>query len=308
MKILIVGLGSIATKHIIAIRKLILNPEIYALRSNLEANKVEGIINIFDLNDETLEFDFALISNPTQNHEEYIEKLSKKNIDLFIEKPPVSSLLNIHELVRKINEKNIKTYVACNLRFHPCLVFLKKQLETKENCVINEVNIYCGSYLPEWRPNQDFRKNYSANPEMGGGVHLDLFHEIDYSHWLFGKPENMHCVKRNVSSLNIEAIDSANYILEYPRYNINIVLNYFRRDSKRSIEILFEDDTWTIDLLKNSIQNSENEIIFQAEDFTILDTYDSQMNYFINGLKNNQKQMNTFADSIEILKTCLNND
>lgn len=308
MKILIVGLGSIATKHIIAIRKLILNPEIYALRSNLEANKVEGIINIFDLNDETLEFDFALISNPTQNHEEYIEKLTKKNIDLFIEKPPVSSLLNIHELVRKINEKNIKTYVACNLRFHPCLVFLKKQLETKENCVINEVNIYCGSYLPEWRPNQDFRKNYSANPEMGGGVHLDLFHEIDYSHWLFGKPENMHCVKRNVSSLNIEAIDSANYILEYPRYNINIVLNYFRRDSKRSIEILFEDDTWTIDLLKNSIQNSENEIIFQAEDFTILDTYDSQMNYFINGLKNNQKQMNTFADSIEILKTCLNND
>jgi len=308
MKILIVGLGSIATKHIIAIRKLILNPEIYALRSNLEANKVEGIINIFDLNDETLEFDFALISNPTQNHEEYIEKLSKKNIDLFIEKPPVSSLLNIHELARKINEKNIKTYVACNLRFHPCLVFLKKQLETKENCVINEVNIYCGSYLPEWRPNQDFRKNYSANPEMGGGVHLDLFHEIDYSHWLFGKPENMHCVKRNVSSLNIEAIDSANYILEYPRYNINIVLNYFRRDSKRSIEILFEDDTWTIDLLKNSIEDSENEIIFQAEDFTILDTYDSQMNYFINGLKNNQKQMNTFADSIEILKTCLNND
>ena len=48
-----------------------------------------------------------------------------------------------------------------------------------------------------------------------------------------------------------------------------------------------------------------NEVIFNASDFSILETYKSQMKYFINCLKTNKKQMNNFIESIEILKTCL---
>jgi len=308
MNILIIGLGSIATKHLNALKNLAIESTIYALRSNHTAEKVDGVINLFTLEDLKVVFDFAIISNPTQLHQEYIDKLTDLGINLFIEKPPISSLENSENLINKIQLSGIKTYVACNLRFHPCIKFLKDYLTNNTQKRINEVNIYCGSFLPDWRPNKDFRTIYSANPEMGGGVHLDLFHEIDYTHWLFGKPTDTRSIKRSNSSLDINSIDYANYTLEYPHFIANIILNYYRKDAKRTIEIVFEDETFIIDLIKNTIINNTNDIIFSVTNFTILTTYEEQMEYFLNGIKTNQKEMNTFADSVEVLKTCLINE
>jgi predicted dehydrogenase len=308
MNILIVGLGSIALKHIDAIQALGIDTEIYALRSKPGAEIISNVKNIYDLETCTIDFDFAIISNPTQYHASYIEQLGLRGINLFIEKPPVSELENTDALINLIREKELKTYVACNLRFHPCITFLKNYLTTSVLKQINEVNIYCGSYLPDWRPNKDFRTIYSANPEMGGGVHLDLFHELDYTHWLFGKPDEVKSIKRSVSTLNIPSVDYANYVLLYPNFTTNVILNYFRKDTKRTIEIIFDGETWMVDLLKNTITNNLGSVIFQDKNFTIKDTYHLQMKHFVKTIETNQKQLNTFVDSIDILKTCLNNE
>src|SRR5690606_3056237 len=115
-------------------------------------------------------------------------------------------------------------------------------------------------------------------------------------------------VLRNSSSLGIDAIDYANYILEYDSFTANLVLNYYRRKAKREIEIVLKEDTWTVDLIKNEIKNDNGEYLFQAIDFNVKDTYSLQLDYFINCLKNNQVPMNSLKESIEILKICLNND
>ncbi|MBF4517626.1 Gfo/Idh/MocA family oxidoreductase [Flavobacterium sp. ANB] len=308
MNVLIIGLGSIAKKHIIALKAINSSVKLYALRSRLDAENIDEITNIYNLDKLNVVFDFAIISNPTSLHSEYIKLLSDKEINLFIEKPPVSSLDEVDYLIGKIQEKNIKSYVACNLRFHPCINFIKEFLTKNKTKIVNEVSVYCGSYLPDWRPGKDFRTIYSANPEMGGGVHLDLFHELDYIHWLFGTPIKTQTIKRNVSSLNIKAIDYANYILEFESFTANIVLNYYRRDPKRTIEILFEDETITIDLIRNRILNSKEEILFESKNFNMIDTYTNQMEFFIESLNNKQEQMNTFSESIEVLKICLNNE
>ena len=131
-----------------------------------------------------------------------------------------------------------------------------------EKLTINEVNVYCGSYLPDWRGNVNFRKIYSAKKNMGGGVHLDLIHEIDYSTWLFGQPMETYGFMTSTSSLNIDSTDYAQYNLMYEKFVLNIKLNYFRRDTKREIEIVLEDDILVCDLLNSEIRNSKNEIIF----------------------------------------------
>lgn len=305
MNILIVGLGSIARKHIQALRDLGIETQIYALRSNQDAAPYENVINLYDLNALPVRFDFAIISAPTHLHGYYIKELTNKAIPLFIEKPPLSGLMDADETAALIRQTSLLTYVACNLRFHPCINFLKEFFLQERQNRVNEVNVYCGSYLPDWRPDQDYRKVYSAVKSQGGGVHLDLFHELDYVRWIFGLPDKVHAVRRNSSSLNIDAYDYANYLLEYRDFTANIVLNYYRRDAKRTIEIVFENETWTVDLLSNVIQNSAGEVIYKADAFRMADTYKYQMEYFLKKLQDNRLPMNTFAESLETLKISL---
>lgn len=304
MKVLIVGLGSIAKKHIEALRTLQPKCEIYALRSSLAANTEEGIENIYDLDEAKMGFDFAIISNPTYLHYDTIKCLAQKKIPLFIEKPALHSLENVTELIGLVEHNKVVNYVACNLRFHPCIVFLKESLINNSN-KINEINVYCGSYLPEWRSGVDFKTVYSANANMGGGVHLDLFHELDYTTWLFGMPNKTTSILRSVSSLEIDAIDYANYTLEYNTFAANILLNYYRRKAKRVIEIVFDNETLIIDLINNCIKDDNGKIIFVADNFVLKDTYVAQLSYFTTLLATKQNPFNSLRESIDVLKIVL---
>jgi predicted dehydrogenase len=168
--------------------------------------------------------------------------------------------------------------------------------------------VYCGSYLPDWRPGKNFRDIYSASEVLGGGVHLDLYHEMDYSVWLFGIPISNKGFRSSESSLGLDSSDYANYLLNYKGFNLSIILNYYRRKPKRSIEIVFEDSTVTIDLISNKVLTDMGVLIFEAKEYSIMNSYIDQMRYFIECIKSELKPMNDFNEALEILKLCLKNE
>lgn len=306
MKIVFIGIGSIAKKHIKAIRKIEPQTVIFALRSSKDALPYEAVKDFYEYDDiKEIAPDFIIISNPTSKHFETIQKLLPYRIPLFIEKP-VFAELGHDEVIKEIEDKQILTYVACDMRFMDCLKWLHQYMaEHKEEVRINEINVYCGSYLPEWRPGKDFRKCYSSIPELGGGVHIDLIHDVDYVYWIFGKPKENHAVFRNVSSLEIRAYDYANFNLIYPSFCANVVLNYYRRDSKRFMEILFDNCTWTVDMMKNEITSSTGEVIYRSEQ-TGADEYEAQMCYFMQLVKKGATaSMNSAAEAYDVLSICL---
>lgn len=299
MNVLIVGLGSIAKKHIAALREIDAGINFYALRSSLHAQSYEGVKNVFSLAElEAVPVDFAIVSTPTAEHKATIEQLLPLKCPLFIEKP-LYHTLEVEELLFRVKNAHILTYVACNLRFLGCLQFLKENIQGK---IINEVNSYCGSYLPEWRPGIDWKTTYSAQKDKGGGVHIDLIHEIDYLYWLFGNPKRSHKIFRTVSSLEMDVYDYANYVFEYDEFTASVILNYYRRDYRRTLELVFEDETWEVDLVKNQICCS-NQILFKS-DQSIKDTYQSQMNYFLDSIKSGNC-FNDIEESYTVLKLCL---
>ncbi|MGB4775525.1 MAG: Gfo/Idh/MocA family oxidoreductase [Daejeonella sp.] len=308
MKALVVGLGSIGKKHINALLTIDPKTEIFALRSSVNAKVVSDITSIYTFDSLPTAIDFAIISNPTNLHYQVIIALSKKGIPLFIEKPLVHSLDVIDDLLKNLNDNQTTTYVACNLRFHPCLQYVNDFMQKSADVIVNEINIYCGSYLPNWRPGKNFREMYSAKAELGGGVHLDLFHELDYLTWIFGIPEKTRVIKTNHSSLKISAIDYANINFYYPTFTANIILNYYRITPKRTFEIIFDGDVWLVDLIKCQITNFKNEIIFEDPTFSISDTYTSQLEYFIGALKEKKVMMNTAQESAAILRICLTDE
>lgn len=304
-KILLIGYGSIAQKHINALSNISCENSITALRSNHTNNNNASLTNIFDLKELTYTPDFIIISNPSYLHEETIFKVLHLNSTLFIEKPVISNLHNSNLVLMNIAKNNIKSYVACNLRFHPALIWAKSNLLFETN-KINEVNIYCGSYLPDWRSNINYKNSYSSKSIMGGGVHLDLIHEIDYCYWLFGKPLLVSSKKRNVSTLDISSYDFASYCIAYTNFSVNIILNYYRRDNKRELEILTNDTTYKIDLINNKIEDLVNKNILYHEKFEIFDTYQNQMKYFLDNLNSKIDYENNIEKSIEVLKIALN--
>ncbi|MFD2939555.1 Gfo/Idh/MocA family protein [Flavobacterium notoginsengisoli] len=302
MKVLIIGLGSIAKKHIEALKHVDKKTEIYALRRKSHCDNIENIKNIYDINTFDMKtIDFVIISNPTSEHLSTIQKISLYNKPLFIEKPLFSEINDYTQLlVNQLEEKKTSTYVACNLRFLDCLTRLKDILKSER---INEVNVYCGSYLPDWRPGVDFRTVYSANKELGGGVHIDLIHELDYVFWLFGEPIQTKSFFSNVSSLNISAYDYANYLWSYNEFSASIILNYFRKESKRTIELVTERGTYFVDLLNNTIMFNE-ECIFISQK-RIIDTYKDQMYFYINTILKDKKKFNSITEANTILKLCM---
>lgn len=303
MKVLIVGLGSIARKHIDALRQLIPDAEIVALRSGGSNNVVQGVRNIYSVDEIDDSFDFGIISNPTSCHGDTIRLLRHTNFPLFIEKP-VFDKIGYEDILKDVAASGRLTYVACNLRFLDCLTFVHNYIKEHPGRRINEVNVYCGSYLPEWRPGTDYRKCYSAIPELGGGVNIDLIHELDYVYWIFGQPIASHGVCRSSSSIDVRSIDYANYTLVYPSFCASVILNYYRRDYKRTLEIVFEDGTWLVDLAANAVTDDKGSVIFTGSN-SIKDTYLAQMAYFIDLAKQNKKAENDILSAYDILKLCL---
>lgn len=306
MKVIIIGLGSIAKKHIAALKQIDSAIEIYAYRSNHNSQSYEDVINIYDVCDiPKIGFDFAIISNPTSEHANTIRTLLEYNLPLFIEKPLFGDLSH-EDILNTIKEKNVKTYVACDMRFLDCLNFTYDYIHgLGSSRRVNEINVYCGSFLPEWRPGTNYRKCYSSIPELGGGVHIDLIHDIDYVYWIFGAPLSTNKIFRNNSSIDIRAYDYANYTLVYDKFCASIILNYYRRDAKRTMEILFDDGTWTVDMNVNTIVDEKGTIVFQSQQ-TGLDCYVKQLNSFIQSLdSSNNKNSNDAFEAYEVLKICL---
>lgn len=304
MNILIIGLGSIGKKHVDAIIDLEPDSRIFAIRSNINAEKYKSVINISHYEILTEKIDFVIISNITSVHADTINKSLMLKCPLFIEKPVLESLTEGATLSKAINTLDIKTYIGCNLRFNPALGFIKKYLDQKMPR-INEVNIYCGSYLPNWRPGRDYKTVYSANKEMGGGVHLDLIHELDYCTWLFGFPIKKSVIKEANSSLNINAFDYANFIFHYSFFCASIILNYYRKDSKRTLEIVTSNETISVDLIKNIVKNESTGVVMFDSNMKVVDTYKEQMKYFIDIVRQKKESMNNFDNAIKVLEMAL---
>lgn len=303
MKVLIIGVGSIGRKHIAALRRIEPDCEIVALRSSAASPQVEGVRSVYSPAQIEGEcFDFAIVATPTASHLASLRHAAALGCPLFIEKP-VSHLMSHARDIMALLPPYRLTYVACNLRFLECLAFVKQAVDTRGKR-INEVNAYCGSYLPSWRPGADFRRVYSARPEMGGGVHIDLIHELDYIYWMFGRPQQVSRTLRSSSTLGIEAVDYANYCLSYPGFCASVVLNYYRRDYRRTLEIVWEDETWLADLAKNTVE-CDGRLLFSS-DRSISDTYESQLRHFIGLVREGRKaSFNSVGDACEVLKICL---
>ncbi|HOI25743.1 MAG TPA: Gfo/Idh/MocA family oxidoreductase [Caldisericia bacterium] len=309
MKICFVGLGSIGIKHLKNIVSILKSKGIkYSIHALRKENKPINddvsmeISEVFTSYDQIpSDYDVIFITNPTYLHYEAIYNLADKTKAMFIEKPLFeSNKYSIDNI--KFKENGIQ-YVASPLRFHPTIQQAKKYVLQNK---IYSFRAICSTYLPNWRKNTDYRKNYSAFKEMGGGVTLDLIHEWDYLIWLFGLPNKVSGYKTKVSHLQISSDDLSVYICSWPHHTGSLHLDYFGRVEKREIEFYTENDVVLFDIKNNQINYlNSGEIVSLPS----LDYSSAEISYFINLVLGNYKNnINPPEDAFQTLEISLKSE
>lgn len=301
MKVCFVGIGSIAKRHI---RNLInicnakgieLQIDAYRRFSN---DKPEGISNIYNtIEDVPEDYDIIFITNPTEKHLETLRLFHDKGKHFFIEKPVVS-VNQINEAKEFQLHDNAVYYIACPLRYNAVIQYIEEHISVDDVISVRSVS---SSYLPEWRPGQDYRETYSAHKDMGGGVSIDLIHEWDYLTHLFGWPNKVQSFRGKKSSLEIDSDDYAIYIAEYSDKIVELHLDYFGRKTIREIQLFTKDDTIVGDIANNQISflKSGEKIDFkeQRDDYQM-----RELKHFLEMVNGKIESDSCFYHAIDVLK------
>lgn len=199
--------------------------------------------------EEDLFYDVVFITNPTSMHFATIEKFLGHAKSFFIEKPIFDSTEIDEELLKSL--EGIPAYVACPLRYNPVLQYVKQHIDCSKAIAVRAIS---SSYLPDWRPGQDYRQCYSAHRDMGGGVGIDLIHEWDYLTTFFGMPKKVYSIQDQISPLEIDSDDIAIYIAKTNTATIELHLDYFGRKTLRSMDIFMPDDTIHCDIAEGKVE------------------------------------------------------
>ncbi len=300
MKMCFVGIGSIAKRHIHNLREIgterNIELEIDAYRRSAE--EVDGVDHVFtDYIEVPDEYDAIFITNPTSLHLETLLQFQQNGHHFFIEKPVVS-VDQIGEAKKIKLKKDAVYYVACPLRYNAVIQYIKKNILPEDVVSVRSIS---SSYLPDWRPGQDYRITYSAHKDLGGGVDIDLVHEWDYLTYLFGMPNKVESIIGKKSNLEIDSNDYAIYIAECKDKVMELHLDYFGRKTIREVQLFTKEETIVGDLSNNQIVFlKDNRIIDFREERD--DFQKRELRYFLDVITDKYPVADAFHSGLQVLE------
>lgn len=269
LKILVIGAGSIGKRHIANLSGLGYKDIAVVSRSIVVPGelKVSGIYNTLSAALAAGCYDVAFVCTPTSRHIEDLAMLLQNGArHIYVEKPLSDSINGLHEILSSIEKTGANIIVGYDLHFEPGLQKIKQLLQHNIIGKIISANAFVGQYLPQWRPHQDHREGMSAKKETGGGVMLDLIHEIDYLYRLLGKVQSVACACTNTHALEIETEEAAEMLLKFSNGVMATVhLDYWQPVLKRNCFFTGTKGTIYWDLVKNIV--TVTDLYGQQEEF-----------------------------------------
>ncbi|WP_242119585.1 inositol 2-dehydrogenase [Aestuariivivens sediminicola] len=184
LRFAIAGLGRIGKIHLDNLLK-VNNVEVVAVMDPLEASqqyaRKRGIAFVVDTYEELLKvtpFDSVVICSPTDTHADYVELAAKEGINIFCEKPLDLSLSRVNQVIKTINETNVKLMLGFNRRFDK---EFKKVQQLVKNGAIGQPHIVKITSRDPGAPPISYI-------EKSGGLFLDMtIHDFDMSRFIVEK-------------------------------------------------------------------------------------------------------------------------
>ncbi|KAJ3531782.1 hypothetical protein NM208_g8726 [Fusarium decemcellulare] len=153
----------------------------------------------------------AIICTPNHTHVPLARELSSGGVHILIEKPFCTDIASGKELLEHLNQSQVKAIVGHHRRFNPYMVTAKSTVSSGSLGRIVAINGIWATYKPMdyFDPPADWRRQ-----STGGVVLINMIHEVDLLHYLFGPVTRVHAEK-TISQRGFEAEEGAVLTLRF---------------------------------------------------------------------------------------------
>lgn len=311
MKLLIVGAGSIGERHARVFRQMGVPVALVDSRVD-HAREVADRYGCFSCyaslgEAPSTQFDSTVIATPADTHVQIALACANAGLHLLVEKPLSTALAGTDQLTEECRRKNLTLAVAYVLRFHPTLERVRQICQKGALGRLLSFHSVCHHYLPSSRP--DYKQTYYASVTGGGGVVLDLSHELNYAEWLIGPLRLSSSMLRTVPELDMpgEAIAALSLTSQEAGIPVQIDLHAADRETRRQCHIAGSQASLTADLLTGDILlHGPSGRVERFETASERDSWHrAQAEDFLDAIASGARPRCTGADGLRTLRLCL---
>lgn len=249
--------------------------------------------------------DAAVIASPSGQHLSDLGAAIGAGCHVFVEKPLAHTDEGIEALLDEAEGKDLVVLAGLNQRFNPAVIAARDLIQEGELGRPLWARLISSSYLPDWRPHQDHRTGYAADPLTGGAI-FDIIHEFDVANFLFGPAETVAAASRNSGTLDIDSEDCADVILRHESgLQANIHLDYVTRPRRRYVEVAGTEGFLTIDLRARSLdlRNTDDTAkTAKSWETTVDDDYRAEIAQFLKAVENGDDPVCDGREALQILR------
>lgn len=174
-----------------------------------DLSKYKLYTNLEDMLDNE-DLDVVDLPLPTFLHAEATIKALNKGRHVLCEKPMSLNPELCQAMIDASKKNGKKLMIGQCLRFWPAYEYLKECVDTGKYGKVISGYFFRGGTTPTWSWN-----NWLLNKEKSGGCILDQHvHDIDTINWLFGKPQRLSTIAKNVIKGSGYDVVSTNYMYD----------------------------------------------------------------------------------------------
>ncbi|MBQ7344398.1 MAG: Gfo/Idh/MocA family oxidoreductase [Clostridia bacterium] len=316
MKVGLIGIGGMGNVHFNCYKKMEgVEIAVADIRVDMAKEKIkDDSIPVYASYEEMIEreeLDFVDICTPSYMHADMAVYALEHGLHVLCEKPMSINSSEAQRMIDASEENSKLLMIAHVVRFMSPYVYLKSVIDSCELGKPVHVIMHRLSEAPKWS-----WENWMLVPEHSGGVALDLsIHDIDYTQYVFGKPESIQATYHDLK-------DNSNHVsttFSYDGFSVETVGGWFNASIPFRAEYLAVFERGYVESKGGKITKNGKEVTVTAgetsEDTGInlsgADGYADEIAYFIDCIKSGRQPMRVTPESSkysvelveEILKT-----
>lgn len=253
--------------------------------------------------------DCAIVANAAIAHVDALEALPTARVATLVEKPVGAGSDDLLRLQALIDRPLAPVLVGYVLAFHP---LVQTMIQLISDGAIGRPLLFravAGQHLRLWRAVDDYRQSVSARRDLGGGVVLELSHEIEAALRVMGPTERVEAQGAITGVASDEVEDLANLMIQHPSGGLSALsLNMIETQTRRVWTTVGSAGTVEVDLVTGLLSLSSedhHEQIPIAPGFSFHDLYRAELLELATLSVMGGSPTVTLEDGINVLATCV---